>query len=217
MNAALSFLERAASPGRNSSFAYTIADKYNPRKAQRLISLVAAVMKENPGFNGRYITDIQNENVEYVRKIIETGVEVRHFEGNKISFSVSSTEFLNRYRENAVQTNDEDSGSLVWCNIPGLVSQMRDMFQILWDQSISSGARIKQIEEGTIIEETRLITSKEETLKLGAQMVDDCQSEALYVLASENVLERNLPIFQRLADLQSKRDFSIKILAPLPN
>src|SRR5215471_9937154 len=89
----VSFIESAATKPSSSSvpssFVYSINDRHNPKLAQVLLEFIGQLTKEHPEFVARYVTDVQKDNLEYVLQIIDAGVEVRHIQGNRVSFSVS--------------------------------------------------------------------------------------------------------------------------------
>jgi two-component system, OmpR family, sensor histidine kinase VicK len=213
--AVLSFLQTAASG--KPPYAGSITDRHNPARVQRLLGIIGEIRRASPDFVGQYITDIQRENLDDVRMIIQSGVLVRHIEGNKIGFSVSGREYLNHYQHENEPTQDQDAShrtELVYSNNPDLVMQMRQVFEILWKSALPAESRIKQLELGLEPGETRIITDLNESTALGWELMKGVERELEIILASQKTLERNAQMYQELMRLVKAKGVRVRILAP---
>jgi two-component system sensor histidine kinase VicK len=160
----------------------------------------------------RYITDITSENVSSCKKMTrELGVEIRHLQGVKSNIVISESEFASDLSR---PHPDIPTTRLLYSTVKELLDQQNELFETLWSKAIPAEARYNQIEKGVEPEETRLITDMQETIKLGRKMTEECQDEALVILASESTIERNKALFQYLAERQAERGFRIRVLAP---
>jgi len=100
----------------------------------------------------RYLTEITKGNIEYCKQIMEIA-EVRHLYGIKANFGVSDTE----YTSTAVMQQVHAIPEVIYSNVEKIVEQQQYLFETLWSKAISSEQRIREIEEGIIPYETRII------------------------------------------------------------
>jgi signal transduction histidine kinase len=211
-----SFLEKASRAP--LPYVYSITDKTMPDRTQRSLGVIRRLKKANPKFEGQFIIDVQAENVEVVKKIIQAGVQVRHIEGNLIGFSVSQSEYLNQYLKEG--TSGEPSPSLqmdlVYSNNADLVLQMRDVFRALWRTAIPAEREVKQLELAIEPEETRIITDAAESASLERELLRGVKKDVAIILASGRTIERNSKTQAALLQQSKERGARIRILAPLP-
>ncbi len=158
------------------------------------------------------ITDIQESNVKYVKRILEAGVDVRHIAGNRIGFSVSQTEYLNHYQDPG---QGPESVSVVYSNNHDLVMQMGEMYRVLWKAAVPAEARIKQMEMGLGPGETRVVADLEESNALGRGLLERVDREVLIILASARTLERNAGMYEVLLEKARQKGLDVRILAPV--
>ena len=236
--AVLAFIEKAASASAlsstqsdpsgggeslSSAFVYTIAGRENPSRAISFLEFVGNLSKSNPDFDARYITDIQEDNIEYVRQIVQAGVKVRHLEGNRVGFSVSQFEYLNHYApaiDPKIGKNaqpDSEVNELLWSNNLDLVTQARDVYRVLWESAVPAATRLKQLETGTAPAETRVLRDVDEAAKLARGIISETKNEVLIILGSEKTIIRNEAMYSALVRESKERNFTIKILAPITN
>jgi signal transduction histidine kinase len=100
----------------------------------------------------RYLTEITKGNIEYCKQIMEIA-EVRHLYGIKANFGVSDTE----YTSTAVMQQVHAIPEVIYSNVEKIVEQQQYLFETLWSKAISAEQRIREIEEGIIPYETRII------------------------------------------------------------
>jgi hypothetical protein len=149
-----SFVSRAAAAD-SQSYAYGVSDKESTmRAADSYNDLVRKLFKQNPQFKIRHITDIQMENLQNVKKMVEAGYEIAHIEGNKIRFSVSKEEYVETTHSG---TPGGVPDEIVWSNDPQLVAQSTRIFEALWKQAVPADIRIRQLEEGISPSEVELM------------------------------------------------------------
>lgn len=224
LQAVISFIENAATKPRfpysssesSSSFVYAITDKYKPMAAQVLLELVGQLTQEYPNFRARYTTDIQKENVEYVRSIIAAGVEVRHVEGNRLNFSISQHEFLNTYQPDDTESERISQsivdGEVIWSNSPDLISQMKDVFERLWVSGVPAALRIRQIEQGIDPGETRILAGIEVPMELLASLFTEVRDEILVIVSPKWLVHEGAAMFSPLADIARERGVKVRVV-----
>jgi two-component system sensor histidine kinase VicK len=210
-----SFIEKAATG--DSPFVGSITDKLNPAMAQRLLGTIGQIKATKADLVAEYITDIQKDNVEDVKRLIKAGIVVRHLEGNKIGFSVSGKEYLNHFQETgeAAQGDDEsDRTELLYSNNPDLVMQMRQLFEVLWKSALPAQSRIKQLELGLESGETRIITDLNDSVALGWELMNGVKHDIEIILATSKTLERNAQMYREMLKLARSRGVRIRIIGP---
>ena len=153
----------------------------------------------------------------YYKAIMEAGVELRHIEGNKVSSAITKDEYMAAPLaaiEEQIVTEAAIPSEIVWSTRRDVVSQSSQIFQMMWQNAMRGEARIKQLEEGVEPEVTLVIENMDRVYKLGKKMNEECEQEALMIVASEKTISRNKELFSLLAKRQKKLGFDIRILAP---
>jgi hypothetical protein len=96
----------------------------------------------------RFITEITQENISYVKEFIEN-VELRHLDGVKGNFGVSDSEYI------AISTTDTTAEKsvrtttiprAVYTNVIEDIQQQQYVFEILWNKATPAEQRIREIE-----------------------------------------------------------------------
>jgi two-component system sensor histidine kinase VicK len=210
---AYAFVERAAA----SSYLVALADNRIPKETEPAIAYMRQMFERNPDLKFQLVADLQDGNVGYYKAVMEAGVEIRHIEGNKVSFALSKAEYLAA----PLSAIEEQASSgapipreVVWSTRQDVVSQADQIFQVMWKSAIPADARIRQLEEGVEPEATLIINDMKKVYELGKKMTEECSEEVLMVLASQKTILRNKESFQSLADRQRRLGFPIRILAP---
>jgi signal transduction histidine kinase len=210
---AYAFIERAVA----SSYLVALADNRSPKESEPAIAYTRQMFARNPGLKFQLVADLQKGNVGYYKAVMEAGVEIRHIEGNKVSFALSRDEYL-AAPLSAVE-DQASSGSaipreVVWSTRHDVISQADQIFQVMWKSATPADARIRQLEEGVEPEATLVIDDMRKVYELGKTMTEECSEEALMILASQKTILRNKESFQALADRQRRMGFPVRILAP---
>ena len=111
----------------------------------------------------RFVTEITKDNIVSCKEIMENA-ELRHLDGVKGNFGVSDTEYI------AISTSDiglVESTALphaVYSNVKEDIQQQQYVFEILWNKAIPAEQKIKEIEEGYVIERTEVLYGSENVL-----------------------------------------------------
>ncbi|HYA85135.1 MAG TPA: hypothetical protein VEH06_17060, partial [Candidatus Bathyarchaeia archaeon] len=97
----------------------------------------------------RFITEITQENISYVKEFIES-VEFRHLDGVKGNFGVSDSEYIaisttDTTAEKSVRTTTTITRA-VYTNVIEDIQQQQYVFEILWNKATPAEQRIKEIE-----------------------------------------------------------------------
>jgi two-component system, OmpR family, sensor histidine kinase VicK len=162
----------------------------------------------------RYITSIDNKNLELVKLYLESGIKIRHV-GNlpPMSFGISDKKI-------AVTIEKMENGkvvqSLLLSNEPQYLKHFSSVFQQLWDNGIEATDRIQEIDEGIEAEFYKIITDNEKASQILIDMTKSVRTKALIFLPNDKALVRinRLGIVDSLLKA-SRNGAEVKIICPL--
>ena len=106
----------------------------------------------------RYIFEITQQNIQYCKDLMKIA-EIRHMNEIEANFLLNEKEYLGSI------TLKEPHQQAIYTNVREIVEQQQNIFETLWNKSILAEKRIKEIEEGTIHYETRIIEDAQEIVK----------------------------------------------------
>jgi two-component system, OmpR family, sensor histidine kinase VicK len=162
----------------------------------------------------RYITNIDNENLELVKLYLELGIRVKHVSNlPPMSFGVSDKKI-------AVTIEKMETGkvvqSLLLSNESQYIKHFSSVFQRLWENGIEAADRIREIQEGTEAEFYTVITNNEKASQILIDMIKSVKKKALIFLPNDKALVRidRLGIVNYLLKA-SKNGAEVKIICPL--
>jgi two-component system, OmpR family, sensor histidine kinase VicK len=117
------------------------------------------------GVEIRYITEVTSDNLAYCKDIMNFA-EVRHLDGLLGNFGVSEKEYLGEAGGKEFFTH------LIYSNKKEIVDQQRYIFENLWNNAVPALRKIKEIEEGIVPYETKIIDNEEEIVKQIIHLAD---------------------------------------------
>jgi signal transduction histidine kinase len=208
---AYAFIERAIT----SSYLRTLTDARIAKDTAPGIAYIGQMFVRNPNLKFQMIADLQKENASYYKALMETGVEIRHIEGNKVNFALSRNEYLAAPLsavEEQVSTGAAIPKEVVWSTREDVISQADQIFQFMWKSALHAEPRIKQLEEGVEPEGTVVIEDMKKLHDLGKKMTKDCSEEVLMILASEKTKLRYGELFGELASKQQELGLDVRVL-----
>jgi signal transduction histidine kinase len=106
----------------------------------------------------RYIFEITQQNLQYCKNLTEIA-EIRHMNEIEANLLLNEKEYLGSI------TLKEPHQHAIRTNVIEIVEQQQNIFEALWNKSILAEKKIKEIEEGTIHYETRLIEDPQEIVR----------------------------------------------------
>ena len=109
----------------------------------------------------RAFTEITEENIHYCKELMKLVDELRHLDGVKGGMAVSESEYM----ATTVLEEAKPLTEVIYSNVKEVVEQGQYIFDTLWRSAISAEQKIKEIEEGVIRYETRLIENPDEVIK----------------------------------------------------
>jgi two-component system, OmpR family, sensor histidine kinase VicK len=149
----------------------------------------------------RYIFEITEENIQYCKDLMKIA-QTRHMKEIEANLLLNEKEYLGSI------TLKEPNQQAVYTNIREIVEQQHNIFETLWNKSIIAEKRIKEIEEGTIHYETRIIDDAQEIVKVFGRLIAS-SNEFCTCLTSGGLQYSYNHFFEvkkKLLDKQKKRE-----------
>ncbi|HZA06796.1 MAG TPA: ATP-binding protein [Nitrososphaeraceae archaeon] len=106
----------------------------------------------------RYIFEITQQNLQYCKDLMRIA-EIHHMNEIEANFLLNEREYLGSI------ILSEPHQQAIHTNMREIVEQQQNIFETLWNKSIHAEKKIKEIEEGTVHYETRLIEDSQEIIK----------------------------------------------------
>lgn len=139
------------------------------------------------GIKIRFITEITNENVQFVKEIFDLVSEVRHLDGVKGNLAILDSRLLG---VTATVSATKAVEQLVISNVRALVEQQQYFFDMLWKKAIPAKQRIKEIEENLKREFIETIRDTDETASLISKVLSSATEEILMIFSHANTLKQ---------------------------
>jgi len=109
------------------------------------ISKSSADIKAKKDIRLRFLTEITAENISYCKQLTVLVDELRHLDGIKGSFYISEGEYL---APAIFHEEGKAASQMIYSNVRELVEHQQYVFDTLWNKSIPSEEKIKEIEDG---------------------------------------------------------------------
>ena len=122
----------------------------------------AFLVAKRRGVRLRYITEINHHNFEDCKVLLDIVDELRHLDGVKTNFMISEEEYL----APLVQDKSEAMASEhIYSDMIQIVEHGHCIFDTLWSKSIPAEERFKQIQDGSVPPETKIVDNQAEIMK----------------------------------------------------
>jgi two-component system sensor histidine kinase VicK len=141
-----------------------------------LIVEIAALKKafvdaKDRGIKLRYVTEITTDNVSYCKELINTiNMELRHVDGIKGNFYVSENEYV---APATFHHKGKPASHIIYSNVREIVDHQQYVFDSFWTRAIPAQQRIKEIEEGVIHYQTKIVDNPDEIIKEISRLTAD--------------------------------------------
>src|SRR5215212_9976137 len=109
----------------------------------------------------RAFAEITKENISYCKELMKIVDELRHLDGVKGGMAVSESEYM----ATTILEESRPLTEVIYSNVKEVVEQNQYIFDTLWCSAISAEQKIREIEEGVIRYETRIIENPDEVIK----------------------------------------------------
>jgi len=101
----------------------------------------------------RAFTEITKDNVKYCKELIKIVDELRHLDGVKGGIAINESEYM----ATTVLQEAKPLTQVIYSNVREVVEQGQYIFDTLWNLAVPAEKKIREIEEGKISYETRII------------------------------------------------------------
>ncbi len=161
----------------------------------------------------RLVTEIDKDNLEYLKASSKDGVQIRHVYGIGGNFAVNDSEYL------ATLGTQEfnPGGKLLYSNEENVVKHHQALFDVLWERGVPAEQRIAEIELGVIPSQTELIYDPVKIRNRAFELIDQAREEALLFVASANSLLRaeRMGMISALEEGATNRGLKVRLLTPM--
>ena len=161
----------------------------------------------------RYIIDIDKDNVNLAKILVDAGIEIRYLKNlPPMSFGVSDKEIAATIEK---MKGGENVQSLLLSNEPAYVNHFYHIFEELWKSGIDAKDRIKDIEQGVESATIEIIPSPSYSIKRSHDLINSARQEVLRIFSSINAFRRQarLGIMHSFKDAL-ERGIRVRILIP---
>ena len=174
-----------------------------------LIFEIAALKKafvdaKNRGIKLRYVTEITGDNVSYCKELINTiNIDLRHVDGIKGNFYVSENEYV---APATFHHKGKPASHIIYSNVKEIVDHQQYVFESFWTRAVPAQQRIKEIEEGVIHYQTKIVDNPDEIIKEISKLTADSNELATCLAPGGLQYSHNhfFDIKKKLLDKQKK-------------
>ena len=164
----------------------------------------AFIDAKDRGIKLRYVTEITGDNVSYCKELINTiNIDLRHVDGIRGNFYVSENEYV---APATSHHKGKPASHIIYSNVKEIVDHQQYVFESFWTRAIPAQQRIKEIEEGVIHYQTKIVDNPDEIVKEISKLTAD--SNELYTCLAPGGLQYSHNHFfdlkKKLLDKQKK-------------
>ncbi|MGA9942520.1 MAG: hypothetical protein WBP88_11030, partial [Nitrososphaeraceae archaeon] len=157
MNTVLEFVYQT------SSLIDACVDYTRPSLAVDILVLRKAFLTaRTKGVKLRYVTEITSDNINYCKQMLTMVDELRHLDGIKGNFYISETAYL---APATVHEKGKPAAQIIYSNVKELVEHQRYVFDSFWTRAMPGEQRIREIQEGTVRYQTRIVENPDEVIR----------------------------------------------------
>jgi two-component system, OmpR family, sensor histidine kinase VicK len=159
----------------------------------------------------RFVTDITKDNIEYCKELMQIS-ELRHLDGIKGNFGISKK----GYTASATLQKATLLQQVIYSNVKAILEQQQYVFETLWSKAKPAEQKIREIEEGIDLGETKIIQSPEKILDLFIHLIKSAKSEILLMLPTINAFlrEERIGVIELLKKSATENDVNVRIITP---
>ncbi|MGB6534290.1 MAG: HAMP domain-containing sensor histidine kinase [Candidatus Nitrosopolaris sp.] len=164
----------------------------------------ALIDAKKRGIKLRFITEITKDNISYCKDTMKIA-ELKHLEGVQGNFVVSDTEYI-ATNATGVESDAITIPYAIYSNVKEDIKQQHYVFEILWNRAMPAEQKIREIEEGIVHYDTRIINDSQQIIKEIHRLIAD--SNELYSCLTAGGIEYSYNYFfeakKKLLDRQKK-------------
>ena len=147
--------------GRGVYFMYNVKQRMDIFFDHRAPSIVVDVKEYRDGYIDirkrggmiRAFTEITKDNVKHCKELSKIVDELRHLDGVKGGIAINESEYM----ATTVLQEAKPLTQVIYSNVKEVVEQGQYIFDTLWNVAVPAEKKIREIEEGKISYETRII------------------------------------------------------------
>jgi two-component system sensor histidine kinase VicK len=157
MNTVLQFLYQS------SNVIDACVDYTRPSLAVDILVLRKAFLAaRSKGVKLRYVTEITDENIHYCKQLLTMVDELRHLNGIKGNFYITETAYI---APATFHEKGEPAAQIIYSNVREVVEHQLYVFDSFWSRAIPAEERIREIQEGKVRYQTRIIENPDEIIR----------------------------------------------------
>ena len=158
----------------------------------------------------RCITEINKDNKDYCKELLNIVSELRHLDGLKGGIAINESEYM----ATTVLKEEQPLTEVIYSNAKEVVSQNQYIFDTFWNNAIPAIKKIKEIEEGIEIEFVKVINDALKARDLYIKNLKSSTKELLLLIPSNMIyaIKKEIGFFEIINMLSNKLDFKIMVL-----
>jgi two-component system, OmpR family, sensor histidine kinase VicK len=162
----------------------------------------------------RWITSIDKDSIDLVKKFVKEGIQVRHVKSlTPMNFEVDNKHFyatIDKMEEGRIMD------SLLVSNEPAYISHYNSIFEKLWKNGVDAVERIKDIEAGVDLTDIEVIPSSARAQDLYLDIVKSAKEEILWIFPTINAFLRQDKMGAIPSAIQAGRERNVKVRILVP-
>jgi two-component system sensor histidine kinase VicK len=162
----------------------------------------------------RWITFIERDSIDLVKKFLKEGIQVRHVKNlTPMNFAVDNKRFhatIDKMEEGRIMD------SLLVSNEPAYISHYYSIFEKLWKNGVDAIERIKDIEAGVDLTDIEVIPSSARAQDLYLDIVKSTKEEILWIFPTINAFIRQDKMGAIPSAIQAGRERNVKVRILVP-
>jgi two-component system, OmpR family, sensor histidine kinase VicK len=123
----------------------------------------AASDAKGRGVKLRFVTEITKDNLHRCKHAMKIA-ELRHLDGVRGNFGISDSEYIAATIATPSESNLTTIPHAIYSNVKEHIQQQQYVFEILWNKAIPAEQKIREIEEGYVIERTEVVYGSENVI-----------------------------------------------------
>ena len=169
--------------------------------------------KAKRGIRLRVLTEIGPENISSCKQLGVLVDELRHLDGIKGSFYISETEYL---APAVFHEKGKAASQMIYTDVRELVEHQQYVFDTLWNKSIPSDEKIKEIEDGIQPNFIETIRNPYQLQKILTKLILSTREELLCLYSTVSACYRQvkLGVADLAEEIASKYGIKIRLLTP---
>jgi signal transduction histidine kinase len=118
----------------------------------------------------RFVTEVTPDNLNHCKQFIKDfGVEIRHIKGIKGNSGIFDNKW---YLATHILEEKKSVSQMIFSNVKSVVEQNQYVFDTLWSKAIPAEQRIRELEEGLLPVETKILDTPEEIISSFIELVE---------------------------------------------